>query len=364
MLKTIILFASAFIISVACYAKGDSIALPKPGGAYSVGTLTYFWSDDGRTFEYSKHKGDMRSIAVQVWYPAEKDSSAQRAPYAAGNANYDMVKTHSFLYAPFAKNISEAPLILIIPGRGMERFAYTSIIEEMASHGFVVASIDMPELGYMILPDGKEIKTAKRFAPPPGLMAGPYENVDAFYEEAVKLGIQDIEFALKKIAALNTNDPSGRFTGKINMEEIGVFGHSLGGRIAGELAAGNNKIAAFAAMEGIPPRDVRFEGKINIPSMMLCSTGTWYYAEKNYKDFIDNRKAAVHMLELVDFGHNSLTDGPILFPRSYKYAIDPFRALEIARKLLLDFFNQELNQKGSFGKDLGSYLKVRYKMYE
>ncbi|MEQ8560089.1 MAG: hypothetical protein RID18_01170, partial [Cytophagales bacterium] len=361
--KKIFITFTILLIGISSFSKEETIMLPKPGGAYAIGTMTYFWSDESRTMTYSSHQGDKRCIAVQLWYPAEKDTLAQKALYAGNNSQYKMVNTHSKLYAPFNKSIATAPLILIIPGRGMERFAYTSIIEELASQGFVVAAIDMPELGYMVLPDGKEIKTSARFAPPDGLMAGPYEKVDEFYEEAVKLGMQDLEFAIEKIVALNAYDPSGRFTSKINMEKIGLFGHSLGGRIAGELAAGNNKVKAFAAMEGIPPRHVRFEGKISIPSLMLCSSGTWYYAEKNYRDFIDNRKATVHMIELVDFGHNSLTDGPILFPRSYKYAIDPFRALEISRKLLVDFFNQELNQKGRFGKDLGSILKVRYNKY-
>ncbi|QNL22663.1 hypothetical protein HZR84_12155 [Hyphobacterium sp. CCMP332] len=364
MLKTSGLQILFVLFSFSVLAKNDSIPLPAPGGEFPIGTMSFFWTDGNREMSYSSHKGDNRTITVQLWYPAEKDSLAQKALYAGNNSQYEMVNTHSKLYAPFNKSITSAPLILIIPGRGMERFAYTGLIEELASHGFVVASIDMPELGYMLLPDGKEIKTSERFAPPEGLMAGPYEKVDEFYENAVKLGMADIEFVLNKIEKLNANDPAGRFTSKINLQSIGVFGHSLGGRIAGQLAASNKKVKAYTAMEGIPPRDVRFEGKISIPSLMLCSSGTWYYAEKNYRDFIDNRKATVHMIELVDFGHNSLTDGPILFPRAYKYAVDPFRALEISRKLLVDFFNQELNQKGSFGKDLGSFLKVRYNKYD
>ena len=40
----------------------------------------------------------------------------------------------------------------------------------------------------------------------------------------------DMSFALDRLNALNASDPSGRFTGRLDLQKVpGVFGHSLGG---------------------------------------------------------------------------------------------------------------------------------------
>ena len=36
-------------------------------------------------------------------------------------------------------------------------------------------------------------------------------------------------FALDRLERLNASDPSGRFTGRLDMDRVGVLGHSLGG---------------------------------------------------------------------------------------------------------------------------------------
>ena len=179
-------------------------------------------------------------------------------------------------------------------------------------------------------------------------MAGPYEKVDAFFEEPTEKGYQDLMFVMKNIAELNEY----AFENKLDLKNIGVFGHSLGGRIAGELTAKSEKVKALATMEGIPPRDVRFEGKIVVPSLMLCSSGTLKYAVDNYKSFIDNRNNTVYMTELVDFGHNSMTDNPYIYPGNFRYEIDSKKALEISRTLLTDFFKERLiGEKGFYNEN-------------
>jgi dienelactone hydrolase len=196
----------------------------------------------------------------------------------------------------------------------------------------------MPEIGYVIYQDGFTLYPSDEFKTPSGMMAGPYERVDAFFEKPTEMGYQDLLFVINKITELNTYV----FYSKINLSNIGVFGHSLGGRIAGELTAKSEKVKALATMEGIPPRDVRYEGKIVVPSLMMCGSGTLKYALDNYKSFIDNRKNIIYMTELVDFGHNSMTDNPYIYPKNFRYEIDSKKALEISRTLLTDFFKEYL----------------------
>ena len=117
-------------------------------------------------------------------------------------------------------------------------------------------------------------------------------------------------------------------------------------------------------MEGIPPRDVRYQGKIGIPVVLLCSSGTWPYAKENYFSLIDNRSAPVTMIELVDFGHNSVTDDPFIFPGDYNYRIDPTEGLQAIRKISVEYFNRVFRQEGSFIQVLETNPSIKYTTYK
>lgn len=336
------------------------VKLIQPTGKYDVGTMVYEWTDINREIDITAHKGDKRTIIVQLWYPATIDSNSILSPYSALSKDYRNTNTNSYLRAPFNEKIASSNLVLISPGRGTERYMYTTIAEDLASNGLIVASVDMPEIGYTIYHDGFIVKASKEFQTPDGMMSGPYEKVDEFYEKPTKIGYKDLEFTLKKITELNSDDITNRFTGKIKLDAIGIFAHSLGGRIAGEFAARNSKVKAYVSMEGIPPRDVRFQGKIKCPSLMLCSSGTWPYAKDNYNDFITNRSNTVYMIELEDFGHNSLTDNPFIYPEWFKYKINPEIGLRIGRILVTRFFEKYLLGINEFVPTLKTLDNIKY----
>jgi hypothetical protein len=357
----LLLFITPFLLSQ--NIKRDSLEILKPTGRFSVGTLIYEWTDENRKLELTNHPQDKRTIIAQIWYPAEVDANSKIAPYSALSNDYRFVISNSYSRPAFNSSVNSSNLILISPGRGTERYLYTTIIEELASHGFVVVSIDMPEIGYTIYKDGFIVPPSSKYQPPGGMMGGPYEKVDKFFEQPTQAGYQDLEFAFKKIFALNDADPSNRFTGKIDCSNVGVFGHSLGGRIAGDFASKNNSVKAYISMEGIPPRKVRYDGLLDIPVAMLCSSGTWPYAKENYFSLIDNRSNTVYMIELPDFGHNSVTDNPYIYPEYYKYTVDAVKGLELSRKIVLDYFNDILRKKVSFKNSLADIQEIKYSVY-
>ena len=47
----------------------------------------------------------------------------------------------------------------------------------------------------------------------------------------------DIGFVLDRLERLNTSDPSGKFTGRLDMTRVGVFGHSFGGAQAAQFCS-------------------------------------------------------------------------------------------------------------------------------
>jgi hypothetical protein len=82
--------AVGLVIGMCVLAMGFSIALPMifpvfsfphPGGPYEIGTLTYLWVDANRQEVFSTDPNAHRELMVQVWYPANGNSSSPRAPY-------------------------------------------------------------------------------------------------------------------------------------------------------------------------------------------------------------------------------------------------------------------------------------------
>lgn len=353
----------ALLINLVIFGQGDAIRLPQPSGIYPVGSMVYEWTDVSRETRLSAHSGDKRTLVVQIWYPAKTDSTATHTPYAPLYDSYPIVETNSYLRPAFADG-ADAKLILIAPGRGTQRFAYTTIAEELASHGYVVAAVDMPEIGYVRYTDGLVVRASEQFRPPRGMMGGPYEKVDQFFEVPAQMGYEDLEFAYAQIVVLTEADVNNRFTGMINASEVGVFGHSLGGRIAGKFAVENPNVKAYISMEGIPPRDIRYGGKMKMPVALLCSSGTWPYARENYFSLIDNRSQPVYMLELETFGHNSVTDHPFLFPDRFTYTIDPDLGLHISRKIVLDYFDSIFKSNNGFEQNLSRIEQVKLSVYE
>ncbi len=77
-------------------------------------------------------------------------------------------------------------------------------------------------------------------------------------------------FALDQLERLNTSDPSGRFLGRLDMQRIGVFGHSLGGAEALQFCHDDSRCKAGIDVDGAPLGSVVGEG-VTQPFMFLLS---------------------------------------------------------------------------------------------
>ncbi|MCB0279674.1 MAG: hypothetical protein KDD94_09245 [Calditrichaeota bacterium] len=325
---------SLFIIS-SLFAQRQLI---NATGKYMVGTHIWQWETPFED-QLTDKVNDKRTLVVQAWYPAQA-ASDKIADYGKWVSNYQGFYSHSYDDAEINRSIRSAHLIVIAPGRGTERFFYTMLAEEFASHGYIVISIDIPHTGDVTYESGERVPPNQKYKPPSGLLTGPYEKVDEFFVEAVTLGARDIAFALKKIEEENARF----FKGKLDMSRMGLYGHSLGGRIGGQAVADDPRFKAFITMEAVAPRDIRRNG-MSAAVVMCLSKAIVPYAIFNIGEVVPLRKSDTYIIILDKFGHNSMTDIPVLDPNAYNYEVDPHTAMKISRELLLRFFDQYVDQK-------------------
>ncbi|OMP84261.1 hypothetical protein BK809_0000066 [Diplodia seriata] len=126
------------------------------------------------------------------------------------------------------------PTLLFLPGAGMPCFFYTSLLSELASHGYFVVALDHPgEPPYLPLPDGYGGGGAKGAFPP------LHNYTWMQYERIYKHRVADAQALLSDgyLSALVRERGWGARLDLGGAKGVGVFGHSIGGAAAAGVMA-------------------------------------------------------------------------------------------------------------------------------
>ena len=145
--------------------------------------------------------------------------------------------------------------------------AYSTLAEVLASHGYVVVGLDAPyRTGEVVFPDGRVIERSP--GNNPELFSG--EALEHLAAKLVDAWSVDMSFVLDQLERLNASDPTGRFVGRLNIQRVGAFGHSLGGAEALQFCHDDSRCKASLDLDGAPWGSVVREGLAQ-PVMFLMS---------------------------------------------------------------------------------------------
>ena len=132
--------------------------LPAPTGPSPVGTTRWVVTDASRRETFGSVDAP-RQVPVVAWYPAASSPSGQRAPYlregpveirsfasllgqpATAFDEMSNVRTHATLDAPPATSPAALPVLIFSHGYTGVASAHAALLEDLASHGFVVLSV-------------------------------------------------------------------------------------------------------------------------------------------------------------------------------------------------------------------------------
>jgi dienelactone hydrolase len=232
-----------------------------PTGRYAVGTHEYLWVDQSRQDPFTKDPKARRHLIVRVWYPAAAVPGAEKAPYIrdpnefAEKSTYRPfvnVKTNSVTDAPLAESKEPFPILVYQPGGGTQRFVGTFETEELASHGYVVVSVDHPGFSETVLfPDGVPFKADQHLAPAEtgDFRVDVEKSWDWLNVEVFPTWIADATYTLDKIEQLNKT-PRQLFYQRLDLSRIGMFGWSFGGATSVEMSIGDPRVKAVVDQDG------------------------------------------------------------------------------------------------------------------
>jgi predicted dienelactone hydrolase len=88
--------------------------------------------------------------------------------------------------------------------------------------------------------------------------------------EVMHAWVADVEFVLDRLQGLNAGDLGERFTGRLDLERVGVAGHSLGGATALQVCHEDARCKAGMDIDGMPFGSVLREG-VRQPFFFLMS---------------------------------------------------------------------------------------------
>ena len=250
-------------------ANASAGSLPDPSGVFPIGRITFHFKDSTRVEPLSETAAN-REVMVDVWYPAER-SNGPRARYLEADAFEQSigiaglrgllgerpaslvtagdVHTHAVDRAPFAASLKRVPVLLFSHGSGTVPQIYTAQIEELVSHGYVVAAITHTyDAALTVFPDGRRIPLNRTRRPS---AASPDDERLAYRNGRMEWQANDIRFVLNELARQNRMSPeSVPFSGRLDLKRVGAFGHSAGGRAAARACQIDRRLLACANQDG------------------------------------------------------------------------------------------------------------------
>ena len=228
---------------------------PAPTGRYAVGTISIDLVDKSRIELCDPTTTTAnRELVVRVWYPAIANNNPKtsyledpRLIPSGLFSHLGLVKTHASQAAPMATTTASYPTIIYTPSWSGFKTDNTFQTQELASHGYIVIGLEHAcSVPMAIYPSGRVIRSN---------LAADYTSSDAAMAEfltvarsQLDLRTQDVRFILDRLPELNANPI---LTGKLNLNKIGIFGHSFGGAVAAQACSIDARLKAGLNMDGL-----------------------------------------------------------------------------------------------------------------
>ena len=336
--KTIVMLL-ALVIAAAPAIVFPQYKAPKVTGEYEVTTATYTYIDKNRIEEFTDN-GENRFVNVEFWYPENADGTY--------------------------------PLLVFSHGASGIKASNTSTYTELASHGYVVASIDHPYHSfYTASEDGTKalINSDYNLEVSNANKDGIYTKEETYelIQKWMKLRTDDMNFVIDTILEKAKGDNNSVYQ-QINTKKIGVFGHSMGGAASVWLGRDRDDIQAIVNIDApffsdlVYKKDtddyVARDEAFTTPLLNIYSDDVWEQLDSNstyVANKLDNENFKdAYTVHFKGAKHLSFTDLPLVSPllanllQGGKADIDKYYSIETANELILGFFDEKLKGVGHF----------------
>ncbi|AVT37759.1 acetylhydrolase [Plantactinospora sp. BB1] len=334
------------------------LMLPRPTGPHRIGTVSLHLVDRSRPDPVAG-PGHHRELMAGVWYPAARDARRHPvAPWMTAAPMRDLLASAGFdadvaaprtagqLGAPVLRTPGRLPVIVFSHGNDGHRAETTVVVQELASHGYVVVTVDHTYDGFSEFPDG-------RLTVPLDLSFTPWDST------------RDLRFVLDRIEdlAAGRNPDAGHrrlpagLGAALDPRRIGMFGWSKGATATALVMNTDRRVRAGLSFDG-PMQSNPPITEIDRPFMLMTAEFS-RAAEPSVEDiwayYLRGWRLNVHA---EGAAHGSYCDHQWLIPQlarligmsdeelaSWVGTLDPARAVRIQQAYPLAFFDLHLRHR-------------------
>jgi dienelactone hydrolase len=371
--------------------------LPEPTGRKALGTTAIHLIDRDRP-DPTMPSGQ-RELMISLWYPASMVGSTHSgAPYAkympartavevddawtgeyglalpTGTFDFANTETHSRVNAPMQP--LRHPVVLFSPGYQYSRFVNTAQVEDLASRGYVVVTMDHTHETPVEFPRGRFL---------PGVPASQLPDPD-FTRKAVETRTADARFVLNQLERIaggqnpdaEGNDLPADLEAGLDLRKIGMFGFSLGGYATANTLLEDRRVLAGLDLDGTlqddrtkgPLGEVARKG-LDQPFLLFGSDETQRTDpdkdgyDGSWANFWNAQQGWKLNLALAGTKQKAFTDYQFIFDQLFREiygddpiitsvmkalvgGADPERSVRAQREYIAAFFDQTLRRRPEF----------------
>lgn len=337
------------------------LTLPEPTGPHRIGTVDLHLRDTSRPDPFAG-PGRFRELMAAVWYPAREAEELPLAPWLSDgalkafldDAGYQLPitagpLTAARLGAPVHRPGHRLPVIVYSHGAHAHRAVNTVIVQELASHGYVVVTVDHTWDAFTEFPDGRVLTPWIEGAPriSPNDCAADARFILDCVEELAAGRNPDVDGKTLPEGLLCAPDPA----------DVGMFGWSKGGSATAAVIMADRRVRAGLAIDG--PMGAITVTDLDRPFMMLTAE----FGRDQNPDAVTfwNHLRGWHLnIQADGVRHNSYEDAAILMPQVGKLLNIPDaqiqrmvgtlpadRSARIQQSYPLAFFDRHLRHRRS-----------------
>ncbi len=378
--------------------------LPTPTGGWTIGFRQFQWVDHNRLERYSVGKGEYRDLPVKIFYPAEPAFPATPAnlwkellplfPELEASLGLKKVRpdavellllatSHSYRDAPLVPGSVRFPVLLFSPGLGSSGALYSVFVEELVSHGYVVAVLEHPYSTLVAYPDGRLLKMldeARWLGRSREETRKLSMSFNELYREALTtpderepnralaarnlqlhrqtllptwLGewTADSRFVLDRLTALDAGEGNSELKGRLDLKRVGALGHSFGGATAGELLLVDRRFKAAANLDGTQEGSV-FGHELPSPFLFVQEDdAVGLVGNRLNRALYDASPGPLFTVQVIGASHLNFSDlalfPPLLGLKNLLGPAEGTQVLAQTNRFLVAFFDQALRGQSS-----------------
>ncbi|WP_299436576.1 hypothetical protein [uncultured Maribacter sp.] len=340
--------------------------LPKTNGKHLVGT---------RIENFTSNKNELGIVNIKAWYPIEK-AGQQKDIYSEQPtksldgvmgmpgilfSHLKLVKTGAYEVQEDIAAEQKLPLVIYAHGAASTNIDNTALLQEIASHGFIVVAIDF---GFSFNRYELSLVQASTLT-----LQAQKDFHAQLMDKVVPLQTEYISFVIKELKTEQFD-----FVKNIDFEQVILLGHSLGGTTCSSVKEEKVKPSMIINIDGPMPST----SEIDIPFLYISSyspdlsddeltekglPNVKFYRDvkkfelENVSNFFKNRIPNRHWVRFNNAGHIDFTDIPFMIPMMATKGYDKEKGHKLKSEVILNFMNHYINKDEVFRKQKDQTLE-------